>query len=98
MGSRDRTARDPLRDSLRAGAAALLFGLALHALTVWARDQGPTWGTTSLRGNGAIVLLLLAPVALVLGELWCLRRRAWLGAALVPIGLFAGLFLLAGPI
>jgi hypothetical protein len=34
----------------------------------------------------------------VLGELWCARRRAWLGVALVPLGLFAGLFLVAGPI
>jgi hypothetical protein len=83
---------------VRAGAAALLIGLALHVLAVWARDQGPTWGTWSLRGNGAIAILLLAPVALVLGELWCARRRAWLGLALVPLGLFAGLFLVAGPI
>ncbi len=84
--------------ALAAGAGALLVGLVLRALIVSVRDYGPTLGGASLRGNGAIVLLLpvaaLAAVAVVL----CLRRRAWLAAALVPIGLCAGLFVAGGGI
>ena len=83
-------------DSLVAAAAGLLFGLALHALTAYARDHGPAWGNYSLKGNGAIVLLLLAPVALLVGEAWCARRRAWLGMALLPLTIFLGLFVIFG--
>ena len=84
--------------ALAAGGGALLVGLVLRVLIVSVRDYGPTWGGASLRGNGAIVLLLpvaaLAAVAVVL----CLRRRAWLAAALVPIGLCVGLFVAGGGI
>jgi hypothetical protein len=83
-------------DSLVAAVAGLLFGLALHTLTAYTRDHGPTWGDYSLQGNGAVVLLLLAPVALLLGEAWCARRRAWLGMALLPLTIFLGLFVILG--
>ena len=83
-------------DSLVAAAAGLLVGLALHVATAYARDHGPAWGNYSLKGNGAIVLLLLAPLALLLGEAWCARRRAWLGMALLPLTIFLGLFVILG--
>jgi hypothetical protein len=93
----ERGARGALGDSLAAGLAALVVGLLIHGLTVWARDYGPSWDGVSLRGNGALVFLLPVPLALVVGEVWCARRRAWLGMALVPLALYAGLFVL-GPI
>ena len=87
-----------LKDSLIAAIAGLLVGLALHGATVYARDHGPTVGGYSLSGNGAIVLLLLAPVALLAGEVLCARRHAWLGMALLPLTGFLGLFVLHGGI
>lgn len=86
----------PVRFSLMAGVAAFLFGLALHFLAVLLRDYGPAWDGISLRGNGAIVVLVLAPIALAVGEVWCVRQHAWLGAALVPVGILMGLFIVAG--
>ena len=81
-----------LRDSLVLAALGLLFGVALHFVVVYFRDNGPEWPGFSLRGNGAIILLLLAPLALILGEVWAIRRRAWVGAVLFPITLLLGLF------
>ena len=43
-------------------ALALLFGLALHFLAVFLRDNGPSFDGISLRGNGALIVL---PVALL---------------------------------
>jgi hypothetical protein len=80
------------------GAAALLAGLVLHVLAVALRDAGPVWGAVSLRGNGAAVVLPLAVAALVVTEVFCVRQRAWLGLALVPVGLVAGLFVVLGGI
>ena len=81
-----------------AGAGALLVGLVLRALIVSVRDYGPTWGGVSLRGNGATVLLLPVAVLTAVAVVLCLRRRAWLAAALVPIGLGIGLFVAGGGI
>lgn len=84
--------------SLSVAFIGLLCGLLLHFLTVYMRDYGPAFGDFSLRGNGAIIFLLLPLLLLLLGEVWSLRRRAWLGAVLLPCALFAGLFLLVGGI
>ena len=45
---------------------------------------------------GAAIVLPLAVATFVVGEVLCVRRRAWLGMVLVPIGLGAGLFVLLG--
>jgi hypothetical protein len=82
--------------SLAAGAGALLLGRALRALIVYVRDNGPAGEGISLRGNGAIILLLPVAALTLAAVVLCLRRRAWLAAALVPIGLFAGLFVVGG--
>jgi hypothetical protein len=72
---------------------ALCIGLALHALAIWLRDSGPAWGGISFRGNGALVVLFLAAAVLIAGEVVAFRRRAWLAMLLIPVALFAGLFL-----
>ena len=84
--------------ALGAGAISLVVGLALHVLATYLRDDGPSWESLSLslRGNGALVVLIPAMIALVLGELLCVRRRAWLGTLLVPLGLYVGLFVVLG--
>jgi hypothetical protein len=87
-----------VRDSLLATVAGLVVGLAVHFIIVYFRDYGPSGSGFSLRGNGAIIFLLLAVVALVAGELWCYRRRAWLGMALLPVAMFLGIFVIAGGI
>ena len=74
------------------------MGVVLRALIVSLRDNGPAWDGVSLRGNGAIVLLLPVAALLVAAVALCLRRRAWLAAVLVPAGLFAGLFVVSGGI
>jgi hypothetical protein len=84
--------------ALAAGAGALLLGLALRALIVYVRDNGPAGDGLSLRGNGAIVLLLPVAALTLAAVLLCLRRRAWLAAALVPLGLFVGQFVAGGGI
>jgi hypothetical protein len=99
------SARDPwsrvrqtLPDSILLGAAATVAGLVLHVLAVAMRDFGPAWGGVSLRDNGAAIVLPLALVVVVAGEMVCVRDRAWLGMVLVPLGLFAGLFVILGGI
>ena len=77
-------------------AAALLAGLGLHVLAVATRDFGPEWGAISLRGDGAAIVLPLAVATFVVGEVLRVRRRARLGAVLVPIGRLAGLLLVLG--
>jgi hypothetical protein len=98
MGVGRESRRSSLATSALAGLVALLVGLAVRLVTGWFRDHGPSWDGISLAGNGAIVFLLLAPVALVVGMVWCARRRDWLGMALVPVGLFVGLTVVAGPV
>jgi hypothetical protein len=83
-------------DALSLAVAALCIGLALHALAIWLRDSGPAWDGVSFRGNGALVVLLLAVAVLIAGEVVAARRRSWLGMLLIPAALFAGLFLVAG--
>jgi hypothetical protein len=83
-------------DALVAAGVGFLFGLVLHIVTVYFRDHGPTGTVYTLRGNGAIVFLLLAPVALLIGEVLYARRRRWLAMVLLPIGMFLGLFVVLG--
>ncbi len=83
-------------DALIAATTGFLFGLVLHVVTATVGDHGPTWGEYSLRGNGAIVLLLLAPLALLVGEVLYARRRAWLAMALLPVAMILGLFVVLG--
>ena len=85
-----------LKDSSTAAAIGLLVGFALHAVTVYARDHGPALAGYSLRGNGAIVLLLLAPLILVVAEVVCFRQRAWLGTLAFPLTMLLGLFVVLG--
>jgi hypothetical protein len=75
---------------------AFLFGLALHVLAVLFRDNGPSFDSISLRGNGALTVLPVALFGLILGEIVCVRRRAWLAVILLPFTVFIGLFLIAG--
>ena len=83
-------------DSLVATVAALLAGVALRTVTVWFRDHGPSWGGVALDGNGALVFLLLVPLAILLLEVLCSRRGARLGMVLVPPAVLAGTFVLGG--
>jgi hypothetical protein len=77
-------------------ALGLLVGLALHFLAVFLRDNGPSFDGISLRGNGALIVLPVALLVLILGEILAVRRRAWLAVVLLPIALFVGLFVIAG--
>jgi hypothetical protein len=92
----DMRAGAPWRDALALAVVALVIGLALHILGVWLRDSGPTFDGISLRGNGALVVLLVAVAVLVAGELVAARRRSWWGMLPIPPALFAGLFVVAG--
>ena len=85
-----------MRDSLLATVAALLAGVAVRTVTVWFRDHGPSWGAVALDGNGALVFLLLVPLAILLLEVLCYRRGARLGMVLVPPAVLAGTFVLGG--
>jgi hypothetical protein len=82
--------------SLIATAIALLFGLAFHFLAVFLRDNGPAFDGISLRGNGALIIVPVALLGLIIGEIVCVRRRAWLAVVLLPFALFIGLFVIAG--
>jgi hypothetical protein len=88
----------PLIRGVLLAAVALWVGLGLHALAIWLRDSGPAWDGVSLRGNGALIVLLVAVVALMAGEVLAARGRSRLGMVLVPVALFAGLFVVAGGI
>lgn len=82
--------------SLIATAIALIFGLALHFLAVFLRDNGPSFDGISFRGNGALIILPLALLGLIIGEIVCVRRRAWLAVVLLPFAVYIGLFVIAG--
>jgi hypothetical protein len=82
--------------SLIATALALLFGLTLHVLAVFLRDNGPSFDGISFRGNGALIVLPVALLGLIIGEIVCVSRRAWLAVVLLPFAVFIGLFILAG--
>jgi hypothetical protein len=82
--------------SLIATALAFLFGLALHFLAVFLRDNGPSFDGISFRGNGALIILLVALLGLIIGEIVCVSRRAWLAVVLLPFAIFIGLFVVAG--
>jgi hypothetical protein len=85
-----------ITDTLNAAAIGIVFGLILHGIAMYARDHGPTLGGFSLRGNGAIAILILAPVVVLVGEVIYARRRSWLGMAVLPIATFLGLFVILG--
>jgi hypothetical protein len=82
--------------SLIATALAFLFGLALHFLAVFLRDNGPSFDGISFRGNGALIILPVALHGLIIGEIVCVSRRAWLAVVLLPFAIFIGLFVVAG--
>jgi hypothetical protein len=83
-------------DTVSAAIIGLVFGLIVHGIVVYARDRGPTLGALSLSGNGAIMLLLLAPIGVLFGEVFYARRRSWLGMAVLPIATVLGLFVVLG--
>jgi hypothetical protein len=85
-------------DAFGAAVAGLLVGLVVHLLVAYARDHGLAWDGFSLRGNGATTLLLLALLALVVGETYYLRRRAWPALVLFPAAMFLGHFVVIGTI
>ncbi len=76
--------------------AALVFGVSLHFLAVYLRDHGPSGGGWSLQGNGATIVFLPALIALVVGEIFLARNRAWPGMPFLPVALYLGLFLFGG--
>ena len=73
-----------------------MFGVSLHFLAVYLRDHGPSGVGWSLQGNGATIVFLPALIALVVGEIYLARHRAWLGIPFLPIALFLGLFSFGG--
>src|SRR5207245_7260372 len=82
--------------SLITTTIGILFGLALHYLAVYLRDNGPSFGGISFQGNGASVVLAVAVIGLIIGEIVCVRRRAWLGVIVLPFAIFIVLFVIAG--
>ena len=82
--------------SLIATAIALLFGLAMHFFALFLRDNGPSFDSISFRGNGALIVLPIAILGLIIGEIVCIRARAWLAVVLLPFAIFIGLFVIAG--
>lgn len=82
--------------SLIATVIALLFGLAIHFLAVFLRDNGPSFDGISFSGNGALIVLPVALLALIIGEIVCIWRRSWLAVILLPFAIFIGLFVIAG--
>jgi hypothetical protein len=79
-----------------AGAAALVAGLVIHDLAIYLRDYGPVFDRYSFRGNGALIVAPLALVIVVVGTAFCASRRAWVGVALVPLAMYAGMFVVLG--
>ena len=88
--------RSSFNFSLITTTIAILFGLALHYLAVFLRDNGPSFDSISFRGNGALIVLPIALIGLIIGEIVCVRRRAWLGVVVLPLAIFLGLFVIAG--
>ena len=82
--------------SLIAIAIAFLFGLAMHFLAVFLRDNGPSFDSISFKGNGALIILPVALLGLIIGEIVCVRRRAWFAVVLPPFAIYTGLFVVAG--
>lgn len=88
--------RSSFNFSLIATVIAFLFGLAMHFLAVYLRDNGPAFDGISFKGNGALIILPIALIGLIIGEVVCIVRRAWLGVVLLPFAVFIGLFVVAG--
>jgi hypothetical protein len=85
-----------LTDTLSAALTGFAAGIVFHFFTVYVRDHGPTLGGFSFKGNGATVLLLLALLAVLFGEVFFARRRAWPGMTVLPLAMFLGLFVVFG--
>jgi len=79
-----------------AAVGGLAFGLALHYLALYLRDYGPSAGSWSLRGNGAITIVLAGALVVLAAEFPLVRRRAWPAVVALPIAAFLGLFVLVG--
>lgn len=79
-----------------AAGAGLVVGLGIHYLAVFLRDSGPSFGSWSLQGNGALIVLPAILLVLVVGEILLAAREAWLGLIAWPVGLYAGVFVVAG--
>ena len=82
--------------TLIATALAFLFGLAMHFLAVFLRDNGPSFDSIPFRGNGALIILPVALLSLIIGEIVCVWRHAWLAVVLLPFAVYLGLFVVAG--
>ena len=82
--------------SVIAIALAFLFGLAMHFLAVFLRDNGPSFDSISFKGNGALIILPVALLGLIIGEIVCIWRHAWLAVVLLPFAVYFGLFVIAG--
>jgi len=88
--------RRPAVDAVVAGVGGVILGFLIHLVAVFLRDNGPTMGGLSLRGNGAAIVLPVA-IAIALLAIWFLaRRRSWVAVVFAPIALFVGLFNLGG--
>ena len=87
-----------LRASIIITVAGLLFGLGLHVVTAYLSDSGPSWDGYSLRGNGVLIFLPLLPLALIIGEVYAVCSKAWLGVILLPVALFLGMFVILGSV
>jgi hypothetical protein len=85
-----------LRFSVGAILGGLLLGIVLHLIALWLRDYGPSGSGFSFRGNGATIVIPVALIGIVLLEIQCIRRRAWIAAALAPLAVIAGLFVIFG--
>lgn len=81
----------PFRAALVAISSGGCIGLALHGPAVCLRDASPAGSDWSLRGNGALVVLRLAALALIAGELLWFRRRARYAMVCWPLPLVSGL-------
>jgi hypothetical protein len=84
------------RHSMLAGAVALIAGLAIHGLAITLRDSGPSFDQYSFSGNGALIVGPLAMLLVIVGVTICILRRAWVGLALVPLAMDAGMFVILG--
>jgi hypothetical protein len=82
--------------SLIATVLAFIFGLAMHYLAIFLRDNGPSFDSISFKGNGALIILPVALLGLIIGEIVCIWRHAWLAVVLLPFAVYFGLFVIAG--
>jgi hypothetical protein len=87
---------DPYKRGLIAALAGLAVGAILHFVAIYLRDYGPSSGSWSFRGNGALIVLPVALLVLLVGEGVILAHRLWIGLVVFPIALFLGMFVIFG--